>query len=109
MKFNLTTILLVGIAILLTLQLKSLFGKTHKPEGMIRNEERLKYLEQQRVQDSVMGAQRIATIDSLIILSLQKSTQLSNQYQTVKKRYDKIPAIVNDFDREQLRRTFSSY
>jgi hypothetical protein len=106
---NLNTILLIAIAVFITLQLKSCFSKSHKPEQMVRNEERIKYLEQERIKDSINYVEVMAMYDSLIVISKQKSVVLAGQYTTTKKRLNEIPVIVNDFDREQLRRAIADY
>lgn len=110
MKWSSPTLLLfILVAVLITLQFKSCFDKVNKPEQMIRNEERLKYLEKERLADSVVIVEKVRKYDSLIALSMEKSNQLATKYQTVKTIYEKIPVIVNDFDREQLRRAIAEY
>jgi len=108
-SINFNTILLIGVAVLLTLQLRSCFDKVHKPESMIRNEERIKYLEEKRLSDSVVLVQTRSMYDSLISASKQKTVVLAGQFQQTKKIYDKIPVIINDLDREQLRRSVADY
>ena len=106
---HITDLLFILAAVLVTLQIKSCVTKSTKPEEMIRNEERIKYLEKDRLKDSVILVQTRAMYDSLISASKQKVVILSGQYQATKKVYDKIPNIVNDFDREQLRRAITNF
>jgi hypothetical protein len=106
---SLNTILLIAVGIFVYIQFRSCTDKVHKPEEMIRNEERLKYLEKERLSDSVTLFQIRVRYDSIIALSLQKSGQLKTQYQTVKTVYEKIPVIVNDLDKQQLRSGAESY
>lgn len=109
MKIPWTTILFIAVAILVTLQLKSCFDTTNLPEEMIRNQERLKYLEEKRLTDSVSLVETRGKYDSLISVSSQKSSQLANKYQATKKVYDKIPVIISNYDREQLRNAVTNY
>lgn len=109
MKINVTTILYIGIAVLLVLQFKSCFDKVHKPESMIRNEERLKYLEEKRLSDSTIFADKIKWYDSLLSISELKSKELASRFQATKVIYERIPVIVNDYDREQLRAAIANY
>jgi hypothetical protein len=101
---NLNTILLIAIAVFITLQLKSCFSKSHKPEQMVRNEERIKYLEQERIKDSINYVEVMAMYDSLIVISKQKSIILSTQYTSIKKRLNEIPIIIGNLNNEDLRR-----
>lgn len=109
MKINITTILYVGIAVLLTLQLKSCFDKVHKPESMIRDQERIKYLEEKRLSDSTIFADKIRMYDSLLSASEQRSLQLANKFQSTKVIYERIPFVVNNLDKEQLRAGANEY
>jgi len=105
---NLNTALLIGVAVLLTLQLKSCFDKVEKPEQMIRNEERLKYLEQERIKDSINYVEVMAMYDSLIVISKQKFDELENKKQPIKNAIKQVSNTVDNFDREQLRREFAN-
>lgn len=109
MKINVTTILYIGVAVLLVLQFKSCFDKVHKPESMIRNEERLKYLEEKRLSDSATFAEKIRWYDSLLSVSQQMSLQLASKYQATKVIYERIPVIVGNLDKEQLRAGANDY
>jgi len=104
---SLNTILLIGAAVLLTMQLRSCFDRVHKPEQMIRNEERLKYLEQERLKDSVNYVEVMAMYDSLIVISKQKFDELENRKQPIKNAIKQSNTVVDNFDREQLRRAFA--
>ena len=106
---SLNTLLLIGVAVLLTLQLNSCFSKTHKPEEMIRNEEKLKASEERRIADSVMYAGKITILQDQITASQNVSSQLASKYQSTKVIYEKIPLVITDYDREQLRRAIYNY
>jgi hypothetical protein len=108
-KENIITLLIVFCAVLLTLQIRSWFGKSGKPEQMIRNEERIKYLEEKRLADSVSFHKEIAWYDSLLAVEMSKDKELQIKYVPLKKAYDKIPVVVNDFGREQLRRAITDF
>lgn len=106
---NLTTLLLIAVAVFVTLQVNSCFSKVHKPEQMIRNEERLKYLEEKRLSDSVILIETRSKYDSLIALSDERLGQLLSKFQQTKIIYEKVPVVIGNYDREQLRRAVSEY
>lgn len=109
MKININTILIIAVVALVTWTVRGCLTKSPPNEKLIRNEERLKALEEKRVSDSAMWVERLGMKDSLIAISKQKSVILSGQFVSTKKRLNEIPAIVNDFDREQLRRAVSDF
>lgn len=109
-KPSLNTILLIGITALSVLQLKSCHDRTPLPEKMIRNEERLKYLEEKRLADSVALVETRGRYDSLITNVLSKGeNDFQNKYQPLKRTYEKIPHIVDNLDKQQLRQGAESY
>jgi len=108
-SINLNTILLIGIIALATWQIRGCFTKTPLPEKMIRNEERIKYLEAQRLTDSVALIETRVKYDSLVTVSIQKSEQLAGKFKATKVIYETIPVIINSYDREQLRRGVSDF
>lgn len=108
-KINLTTLLLIAVAVFVTLQVKSCFSNVSKPEQMIRNEERLKYLEEKRLSDSVILVETRYKYDSAVSASNQRIAELQNKFQQTKIIYEKVPVVINNLDREQLRSAVSNY
>lgn len=108
MKITLTTILLIAVAVLVVLQFKSCFDKTPPNEKIIRSDMKIEQLEKQRIVDSIALSEARNKYDSLIADVLDDK-KFQSQYQPLKKTYEKIPRIVNDFDREQLRRAVANY
>lgn len=108
-KIPVTTILLIVLAIVLTLQFKSCFTKADKPAEMIRNEEKIKYLEAQRLQDSIRFVEKLALIDSFVSLSEARYTELENRKQPIKNAIKKEPGIVDNFDKQQLSRAITDF
>lgn len=103
------TILWFVFGFLICLQIKSIFDKRGKTYEMGRMDEKIKYLEKERVEDSIVWVKREAAIDSLLALSVIRYEQLESKKQPLTIRYERIPTIVNDFDREQLRRAIADY
>ena len=108
-RLNIPLLLTIAVTVLLTLQLKSCFTPVRKPEEMVRNEERIKYLEADRRKDSIAFHKEIKWYDSLLALEMSKDKDLQIKYIPLKKTYDKIPVVINDFDREQLRRAITDF
>lgn len=109
MKINVQTILIVAVCVLLALRIESCFHRTPVNETMIRNEVKLQALEEKRLSDSVTFAAKIKWYDSLLSVSQQMSLQLASKYQATKVIYEKIPVIVDNLDKEQLRAGANSY
>lgn len=108
-KISLSDIFLMGFVVMLTLQIDSCFTKLRKPEQMIRNEERLKILEEKRLEDSVTLALTRSMYDSLIALSWDRINSLENSKQPIKYAIKQIPVIVGSLDKEQLRAGANAY
>lgn len=108
-KNNLTPILFIAIAVIATWQIRGCMTPSPPNEELIIAKERIKILEEKRMNDSVILVQTRMFYDSLVSLSKEKSSQLSKQYQSTKVIYEKIPVIVNSYDREQLRNAVSNY
>lgn len=109
MKPNWHTISTVLISVLLTLQVRSWFTPAPVNADLIRAREEVKRVEEKRLADSVVFEIRLAMYDSLIAASRDRSAGYANGYQTVKKQYEKIPAVVADYDRDRLRRAFTEF
>lgn len=103
------TILWVVIAVLVVLQFKSCFDKTQLPEKMIRNEERLKYLEEKRLSDSVSFQQRVVWYDSALSVSQNKFNDLESKKQPIKNAIKQVSNAVDNFDKLELSRAISEY
>lgn len=106
---SLNTILLIGVAVLLTLQLNSCFSKVHKPEQMIRNEERLKYLEKERLADSIALVERRVQYDSVTALLMKKDTVIVTKLIANDKKQQNIITVVRDASKDELRRFVTEY
>ena len=108
-RLNIPLLLTIAVTVLLTLQLKSCFTPVRKPEEMVRNEERIKYLEAQRITDSVELVDTREKYDSLIFISLLKVSSFEIQKQPIRYAIKQVPVIVGNYDKEQLRRALSGY
>ena len=100
---SLNTLLIIGVAVLLTLQLKSCFDKTHKPEQMIRNEERIKFLEEKRLSDSLATDAYLKLKDENISILKSKEATIVNQYIQSNDKIKTIAPTITNLDRENLR------
>ncbi len=108
MKFNPVLILSLILVAVVAWNVRGCFTKVQKPEQMIRNEERLKYLEAERVKDSVAYVSRIAFYDSALTASDQRYTELENKKPYYNAAIKNTPAIIRNYDREQLSSEFSN-
>lgn len=109
MKVALNDMLLIGFAVMLTLQINSCFSKVHKPESMIRNEEKIKAYESELPKIKQQLSDITAKYDSLLLVSAERILQLSQAYKATKIYYEKIPVIVGNLDKEQLRSGANNY
>lgn len=87
---HITTILLIAIAVLATWQVKGCLTKTPPNEELIRNEMKLKALEESRIRDSVYYAEKIALKDTQIVIL---KTAISNNKTFIVKSNERIQAI----------------
>jgi len=102
---NKTTILLIAVAVLLTLQISSMFRKSPaKPtdEVIKAKDELIKFIQEERQQDRVM-------YDSTIAALLRQDNQKVIEYKTTKVIYEKIPVRVNALSDDELRRAVEEY
>jgi len=76
---------------------------------MVRNEERIKQYESELPVIKKQLTIITAKYDSLINVSNESILQLSNSYKATKIIYEKIPVIINNFDKEQLRAGANEY
>ena len=108
-NLNLNTILLVGIAVLMTLQLKSCFEPARVDrkliEAQIKQEQYEKELPEIRKELDYIYAK----YDSLLLSSIQRETNLEQRKTPLKYAIKQVPVIVSNLDREQLRIALTSY
>lgn len=69
---------------------------------MIRNEERIKYLEEMRLADSVNHISELALKDSEIADLKERFAATTPRLQQAKKDYDKIRPVINALDNNEL-------
>lgn len=108
-NLNLNTILLVGIAVLMTLQLKSCFEPARVDrkliEAQIKQEQYEKELPEIRKELDYIYAK----YDSLLLSSIQRETNLEQRKTPLRYAIKQVPVIVSNLDREQLRIALTSY
>ncbi len=108
-NLNLNTILLVGIAVLMTLQLKSCFEPARVDrkliEAQIKQEQYEKELPEIRKELDYIYAK----YDSLLLSSLQSENDLEQRKTPIKNAIKQVPVIVSNLDREQLRIALTNY
>lgn len=98
-KINLTIVAWVVIAVMLTLQLKSCFDRTPPNEKVIRLDEQIKAIEQQRVSDSMIAAGKLREKDIEIAYLRQQDTVYVNKLVTndkkIKASNDRVDGLTN--------------
>lgn len=108
-KENITTLLFVLVAILVTLQITSMLKGSHPNEKAIRNEIKLEQLEEKRITDSTAYAIILATKDSLIAVLKNKNITIVNQTIKQDEKLKNIPAKVNNLSVDSLLRSAINY
>ena len=106
---SLNILLVIGVAILLTIQLKSCFEKTHLPEKMIRNEERLKFVEEKRITDSMYYVRELQVKSDSIALLKENDNTFVNKLSSNDKKIKASNNRVNDLTDAELERGFATY
>jgi hypothetical protein len=108
-NLKIDTILIVGISVLLTLQLKSCFepAKVDRKliEAQIKQEQYEKELPEIRKELDYIYAK----YDSLLLSSLQRENDLEQRKTPIRYAIKQVPVIVSNLDREQLRTALTSY
>ena len=108
-SLNLNTILLVGIAVLMTLQIKSCFEPTRVDpkliEAKVKQEQYEKELPEIRKELDYIYAK----YDSLLLASINRENELEQKKQPIRYAIKQVPVIVGNLDREQLRRAIIEY
>lgn len=90
------------IAVLVTLQISSMFRGKQPDEKLIRNEMKLERLEEKRVTDSLFHVEIIAQKDSVIALLKSKDAIIVNHYTQSNEKLKNIPAAVTSLSVQQL-------
>ena len=109
MKINWITILLIIVAVLATLQIRSFFEGKTVDEKAVEDRVKLEQLQKEypqivRERDSIS-----ARYDSLISASQQRFNQLETRKQPIYNAIRQVPIVVNNFDKEQLRRAITEF
>ena len=103
MKIPWTTILLIVVAILVTLQLKSCLDKTPPNEKMIKSDMKIEELNKKVIADSVALKEERHKSDSVIALSDERFMNLVSKRQPIINVIKQTPVTVSNLDKEQLR------
>ena len=97
---SLNTILLIGIAVLLTLQLNSCFSSGAKPpdisDKLKAKDELIEEIRGQRIEDRKI-------IDSVISLLSQKDEQKVREIKTIVTKIERVKEIVDPLSKDSLR------
>jgi hypothetical protein len=109
MKFDLNTILLVGLAVLLTMQLKSCFDPSIVDAKVIEAQVKLKQYEAELPEIRKELNTIYDKYDSLLLASIQRYENLEQKKEPIRYAIKNVPVIVGNFDKEQLRRALSNY
>ena len=109
MKINWITILLIIVAVLATLQIRSFFEGKTVDEKAVEDRVKLEQLQKEypqivRERDSISER-----YDSLISASQQRFNQLETRKQPIYNAIRQVPIVVNNFDKEQLRRAITEF
>ena len=102
---NLTLLLLVGCAVLLTLQVESCFHR-NRPDSYYK--EKLADKEQQIKEVIAERDKARADYDSAIRVEQKKDTVLIEKYNNLIKYEKEIPARINSLDKQALHRAIDS-
>jgi FlaG/FlaF family flagellin (archaellin) len=103
----LNTILLIAIAVLLTLQIQSWFGRSGKPNSYYKEKIADMDKEIQSIRSEREDTRR--RYDSIILIQMQKDTVLIREYKTNTIKYEKIPVTVSNYSNDELRRAIYNY
>ncbi len=109
LKENITTLLFVLVAILVTLQITSMLKGSHPSEKAIRNEIKLEQLEERRINDSVISAERISLRDSVIAVLKRKEPVFVNQIVKANEKIKDVTPRVNHLSIDSLLQSAIDY
>lgn len=104
---NKTTILLVAVAVLLTLQISSMLRKSPVNEQAIRNQVELEHLQKEYPAIKTELVEVREKYDSLLLASGQRVTILENKKQPLQNAIKNNRAAIADYDKERLRRSIT--
>lgn len=105
MKFDLKTILLVGIAVLATVLLTILFKKHPPNEKAIRNEEKVRSLERELIYKDSIYKETIAVLDSQINILSDRIAINKTSITQSNERIKTLPARINSMSIDDVLRT----
>ena len=108
-KISVNNIFLVFVTAIAAISISNFFRKSPPNEKLIRSEMRIEQLEEKRKSDSVLSAERLKAKDDLIQLLQQKDTIIIRNINSSNDRIKKIPAAVNNLDKQQLRGAFTNF
>lgn len=108
-KINWNTVAWIAIAVLLTWQINSCFKKTPPNEELIIAREKAKAIEEKRISDSTLNAEKIKAKDLEIAYLKDKDTVFVNKLVTNDKKIKASNDRVNSLTDAELERAYSTY
>lgn len=109
LKTHLHTILLIALGVFITLTIKSCTDKAKRTDRMIEDAVKVKYLEEDRLKDSVRHVIELAAKDSVIASLKQQFAATTPQLQQSKKDYEKIRPVINGLSNNELLQRANSF
>lgn len=103
------TILLVGVAVLMTLQIKSCFEPTRVDPKLVEAKVKQEQYERELPEIRKELDYIYAKYDSLLLASISRENDLEQKKQPIRYAIKQVPVIVGNLDREQLRRAIIEY
>lgn len=103
------TILIAGIAVLMTLQIRSCFEKPPVDRKLIEAQVKQEQYERELPEIRKELDYIYAKYDSLLLASINRENDLEQKKQPIKYAIKQVPVIVGNLDREQLRIALTSY
>lgn len=108
-KANERTLLWILVSVLLTTLGKGCFDKTPVNPELVRLQERVKYIEEKRISDSLSNAAFIKLKDEKISEIKNKEAVIVNQYISTNDKLKNIPASINALVRDSLKSAIERY
>lgn len=108
-NLNLNTALLIVVAVLVTLQVKSCIEPTPVSREVVEAQVKLKQYEKELPSIREELDFIYARYDSLLLASVQRYEDLERRKQPIQYAIKQVPVIVGNYDREQLRRAYAGY
>ena len=109
LKQNVTTILIVVLAIAVTVLVMILTKKPQVSEEMIVNRERVKHLEEIRLRDSVQYEKDMSAKDSIIQNIKDDFAATTPKLQQSRNETKKIPVVINSLNNNELLNRANSF